>query len=155
GGGEAVLVIDDTAIPKKGTHSVGVAAQYASALGKTANCQTLVSLTLAQCEVPVMLALRLFLPESWASDRVRLKRAGVPAEYRTARTKPELALVEIERAIAAGVRFGCVLADAGYRMSAPFRQALTARKLTWAVGIPRHLEVYPLSYAGDWCVPQG
>src|SRR3984893_9090844 len=36
GGSDAVLVIDDTAIPKKGTHSVGVAAQYASALGKTA-----------------------------------------------------------------------------------------------------------------------
>ncbi len=47
-----MLVIDDTAIPKKGTHSVGVAAQYASALGKTANCQTLVSLTLARGEVP-------------------------------------------------------------------------------------------------------
>jgi SRSO17 transposase len=38
GGSDAVMVIDDTAIPKKGTHSVGVAAQYASALGKTANC---------------------------------------------------------------------------------------------------------------------
>src|SRR5467141_1641983 len=69
GGDDAVLVIDDTAIPKKGTHSVGVAAQYASALGKTANCQTLVSLTLARGEVPVMLALRLFLPESWTSKR--------------------------------------------------------------------------------------
>src|SRR5262249_16795467 len=57
GGSDAVLVIDDTAIPKKGTHSVGVAAQYASALGKTANCQTLVSLTLARGEVPVVLAL--------------------------------------------------------------------------------------------------
>src|SRR5947207_1523589 len=66
GGSDAVLVIDDTAIPKKGKHSVGVAAQYASALGKTANCQTLVSLTLARGEVPGMLALRLFLPDSWA-----------------------------------------------------------------------------------------
>ena len=90
-----------------------------------------------------MLALRLFLPESWTSNRARLDRAGVPAEYRTARTKPELALVEIDRAIAAGVRFGCVLADAGYGLSAPFRQGLTARKLAWAVGIPRHLKVYP------------
>src|SRR5262249_16923010 len=94
GGSDAVVVIDDTAIAKKGTHSVGVAAQYASALGKTANCQTLVSLTLARGEVPVVLALRLFLPESWTNNRARLDRAAVPAEYRTARTKPELALVE-------------------------------------------------------------
>lgn len=152
GGSDAVLVIDDTAIPKKGMHSVGVAAQYASALGKTANCQTLVSLTLARGEVPVMLTLRLFLPESWTSDRARLKRAGVPAEYRTARTKPELALVEIDRTIAAGVRFGCVLTDAGYGISAPFRQALTARKLTWAVGIPRHLKVYAADVKMIWPV---
>src|SRR5215475_2498144 len=144
GGSDAVLVIDDTAMPKKGKHSVGVAPQYASALGKTANCQTLVSLTLARGEVPVMVALRLFLPESWTSDRVRLKRASVPAEHRTARTKPEIALGEIDRMIAAGVRFGCVLADAGYGMSAPFRHALTERSLLWAVGIPRHLKVYPI-----------
>src|ERR1700692_1702383 len=61
GGAGAFLVIDDTTLPKKGTHSVGVAPQYASALGKTANCQTLVSLTLARGEVPVMVGLRLFL----------------------------------------------------------------------------------------------
>jgi SRSO17 transposase len=52
-----------------------------------------------------------------------LKRAGVPTKHRTARTKPEIALAEIDRMIAAGVRFGCVLADAGYGMSAPFRHA--------------------------------
>ena len=150
GGSDAVLVIDDTAMPKKGTHSVGVAAQYASALGKTANCQTLVSLTLARGEVPVMVALRLFLPENWTSDPVRLERAGVPAEYQTARTKPEIALAEIDRMIAAGVRFGCVLADAGYGLSAPFRQALTARRLAWAVGIPRHLKVYPVGVKLIW-----
>ena len=80
-GSDAVMVIDDTAVPKKGKHSVGVASQYASALGKNANCQTLVSLTLARDEVPVMVALRLFLPESWTSDPTRLKRAGVPVEY--------------------------------------------------------------------------
>ena len=91
GGKDAVLVIDDTAMPKKGDRSVGVAPQYASSLGKTANCQTLVSLTLARGEVPVMVALRLFVPESWTSNPVRLKRAGVPVEHRAARTKPEIA----------------------------------------------------------------
>ena len=150
GGSDAVLVIDDTAVPKKGQHSVGVAPQYASALGKTANCQTLVSLTLARGEVPVMVALRLFLPENWANDRRQLERAGVPVEYRTARTKPEIALAEIDRIIAVGVRFGCVLADAGYGLSAPFRQGLTARKLAWAVGIPRHLKVYPVGVQLIW-----
>ena len=79
------------------------------------------------------------------NDRVRLRRASVPVEYRMARTKPEVALAEIDRVIAAGVRFGCVLADAGYGLSAPFRQGLTARNLAWAVGIPRHLKVYTLS----------
>ena len=150
GGSDAVLVIDDTAMPKKGKHSVGVAAQYASALGKTANCQTLVSLTLARGEVPVTVALRLFLPESWTSDRARLKRAGVPAEHQAERTKPEIALAEIDRMIVAGVRFGCVLADAGYGLSAPFRQGLTARGLAWAVGIPRHLKVYPVGVQLIW-----
>ena len=152
GGKDAVLVIDDTAMPKKGDRSVGVAPQYASTLGKTANCQTLVSLTLARGEVPVMVALRLFVPESWTSDPVRLERAGVPVEYRTARTKPEIALAEIDRVMAAGVRFGCVLADAGYGLSAPFRQGLTARSLAWAVGIPRHLKVYPVGVQLIWPV---
>src|SRR4029077_342632 len=152
GGKDAVLVIDDTAMPKKGERSVGVAPQYASALGKTANCQTLVSLTLAHGEVPVVVASRLFVPESWTSDPVRLERAGIPIEYRTARTKPEIALAEIDRVIAAGVRFGCVLADAGYGLSAPFRQGLTARSLAWAVGIPRHLKVYPVGVQLIWPV---
>ena len=127
GGSDAVLVIDDTAMPKKGEHSVGVAPQYASALGKTANCQTLVSLTLARGEVPVTVALRLFLPESWTNDPGRLQRAGVPMAHRTARTKPQIALAELDRMIAGGTRFGCVLADAGYGQSAPFRQELTRR----------------------------
>ena len=65
GGNDAWLFVDDTALPKKGRRSVGVVPQYASALGKNANCQTLVSLTLACGEVPVMVGLRLFLPESW------------------------------------------------------------------------------------------
>jgi SRSO17 transposase len=93
--------------------------------------------------VPVTVVLRLFLPESWTSDRARLERAGVPAEYRAPRPKPEIALAEIDRVMAAGVRFGGVLTDAGYGLSAPFRQGLTARGLAWAAGIPRHLKVYP------------
>ena len=147
GSNDAWLIVDDTALPKKGRHSVGVAPQYASALGKNANCQTLVSLTLASGEVPVMVGLRLFLPQSWTSDPARLDRAGVPDGHRAYRTKPEIALAEIDWVRAAGVRFGCVLADAGYGLSAPFRQALTERGLAWAVGIPFKQKVYPADVA--------
>ena len=68
GGDNALLVIDHTACQRRAERSVGGAAQYALALSKTANCQTLVSLTLARGEVPVMITLRLFLPESWTND---------------------------------------------------------------------------------------
>ncbi len=143
GGGKAWLIIDDTALPKKGKASVGVAPQYATVLGKNANCQTMVSMTLASGEVPIMLSLRLFLPESWTDDVARMTKGGVPERFQNYRTKPEIAVEEIDRAIAAGVRFDCVLADAGYGLSASFRQALSARDLCWAVGIPRHQKVYP------------
>ena len=143
GGQDAVLVIDDTALPKKGKRSVGVAPQYASALGKTANCQSLVSVTLASREVPVMVGLRLFLPETWTNDPERMTRAHVPKDRQIALTKPEIAIEEIDRVIASGVRFGCVLADSGYGSSGPFRQALSERGLLWAVGLSRRQNVYP------------
>ncbi|MFG1419869.1 IS701 family transposase [Xanthobacter sp. V0B-10] len=139
---DAILVIDDTSLPKKGSHSVGVAPQYASMLGKRANCQTLVSVTLARNEVPVALGLRLFLPQSWTDDVERMVTAGVPEPFQAPRSKPEIALQEIDRARAQGVRFGLVLADAGYGLSASFRQGLSTRGLTWAVGIPKHQKVY-------------
>jgi SRSO17 transposase len=147
GGDEAWLIIDDTALPKKGRHSVGVAPQYASSLGKTANCQSLVSVTLASREVPVMVGLRLFLPEAWTDDSERMARAGVPKDRQTALTKPEIAIEEIDRVIASGTRFGCVLADAGYGSSGLFRQALTERGLLWAVGLSRRQNVYPADVA--------
>ena len=142
GGEEAFLVIDDTCLPKKGERSVGVAPQYASSLGKTANCQSLVSVTLASREVPVMVGLRLFLPETWTGNPDRMARARVPEDRQIALSKPEIAIAEIDRVRAAG--FGCVLADAGYGSSGPFRQGLSARGLHWAVGLSRRQNVYPV-----------
>jgi SRSO17 transposase len=86
-----------------------------------ANCQTLVSPTLARDEVPVMVALRLFLPESWTSGTGQ--SVGKILEHDTFDAARSAALQ-----IKTG-RFGCVLADAGYGLSAPFRQGLTARTL--------------------------
>ena len=150
GGPEAVLVIDDTALPKQGKHSVGVARQYCGCLGKRANCQVLVSLTLARGEVPVPVGLRLFLPDEWTADPGRCARAGVPEEHRRALAQPEIALEEVDRVIAAGVRFGRVLADAGYGAGAAFRRGLSARGLLWAVGVLKVQNVYPAAVGLLW-----
>ncbi|MEC5414924.1 IS701 family transposase, partial [Aurantimonas sp. C2-4-R8] len=105
------------------------------------------SVTLASREVPVMVGLRLFLPETWTNDPERMVRARVPKDRQAAVTKPEIAIEEIDRVIASGVRFGCVLADSGYGSSGPFRQALSRRGLKWAVGLSRRQNVYPAEIA--------
>jgi SRSO17 transposase len=155
GGPDAVLIIDDTALPKKGEHSVGVAQQYAGVLGKTANCQALVSLTLARGEVPVPMGLRLYLPKAWCPDRQRCDQAGVPADCRGFRSKGALALDEIDRLGAAGVCFGGALADSGYGRSAAFRRALTARAPLWVVGIPKTQKVYSAAVKLGWPAAPG
>jgi SRSO17 transposase len=135
GGEDSHLIVDDSGLPKKGTESVGVAHQYCGALGKQANCQSLVSLTLACDDVQVPVALRLFLPKSWTEDAARCERAKVPEVMRQHRPKWKIALEEIDRVRAAGVEFGCVLADAGYGSCTEFRRGLSERDLDWAVGI--------------------
>ena len=93
-------IIDDTGFPKKGKHSVGVARQYCGQLGKQENCQTAVSLSLANAHASLPVAWRLYLPESWASDATRRQKAGVP-ENIGFQTKPEIALDQIRTACAA------------------------------------------------------
>src|ERR687894_289189 len=127
GGPGAVLVVDDTALVKQGRRSVGVKRQYCGQLGKRANCQALVSLTLARAEVPVGVGLRLFLPEDWCADAERRAVVGVP-EAIAYRPKWAVALDEIDRVRASGGRFGCVLADAEYGRAAEFRAGLAERR---------------------------
>ncbi|PYD74829.1 hypothetical protein CFR71_12585 [Novacetimonas pomaceti] len=115
-----------------------MAPQYASTLGKKANYQTLASVTLASREVSLMMSRRVFLSDIWTADPARLKRVGVPLEYQGSRTKPEMAIDEVDRLCAAGVCSG----GCRFGLPAPSRQALRARNLRWAVGMPRHQKVY-------------
>jgi len=133
-GGGCYWIVDDTGFPKKGTHSVGVARQYCGQLGKQDNCQVAVSLSLASERGSVPIDWRLYLPEKWAKDRRRRKKAGVPTAVKFL-TKPEIALEQIQAAKAAGVPIGIVLADAGYGNETAWREALDEMELEYCVGV--------------------
>lgn len=110
------------------------------------------SLTLAYKEVPVPMALRLYLPQEWAQDQARRAAAKIP-ESITFATKGDIALAQIDAAVADGVRCGIVLADAGYGSSAAFRASLTQRGLLWAVGVQPTQKVYPADALLDMPTP--
>lgn len=103
-------ILDDTGVAKSGRHSVGVARQYCPPLGKKENCQVAVSLSLANEHASLPIAFQLYLPEEWADDPERRRKAGVPAEIRF-RTKPGIALEQLAQAVAADLPRGIVLAD--------------------------------------------
>ena len=135
-------IVDDTGFAKKGTHSVGVARQYCGRLGKQDNCQIAVTLSVANAVASLPVAYRLYLPEAWAVDADRRAKAGVPDEV-TFKTKPEIALDQIQATHAAGMRPGIVLADAGYGVDGAFRAGITALGLSYAVGVQSTLSVWP------------
>jgi SRSO17 transposase len=135
------LVIDDTGFPKKGTHSVGVHRQYSGTLGRVENCQVAVSLHLAGTKGSGCIDMRLFLPESWASDEAKCSAVGVPKDVRFS-TKLQIALDLLDRALRNGVRKHTVLADAGYGDSTDFREALVERGLQYVVGVAGQLVVW-------------
>jgi SRSO17 transposase len=132
--GIAAFVVDDTGFPKKGTHSVGVMRQYSGTSGRIDNCQVAVSLHLAGEEGSGCIGFRLYLPETWASDPERRRKAGVPEDV-TFQTKWEISLGQIETALKAGVERHPVLADAGYGDVTEFRQGLTKLGLEYVVGV--------------------
>lgn len=135
-------IVDDTGIPKKGKHSVGVAHQYCGQLGKQENCQVAVSLSVATWSTSLPIAYRLYLPqEEWAEDSERREKAGVPEDIQF-RTKPQIALEQIRQAVAADVARGVVLADAAYGNDSKFRAGVTALGLLYVVGVQSSMTVW-------------
>jgi SRSO17 transposase len=133
-GAISAWIVDDTGFPKKGKHSVGVARQYCGQLGKQDNCQVAVSLSIANDHASLPVAYSLYLPESWANDPERRNKAGVPEDV-VFKTKPKIALQQIEWACASGLPRGDVVADAGYGAEAAFRTRISALGLRYVVGV--------------------
>jgi SRSO17 transposase len=126
GDARGILVVDETGFAKQGKHSAGVARQYSGTLGKIANCQVGVFLGYASPAGHVGLDRELFIPQEWFIDLDRSRAAGIPEELQH-RTKPQLALTMLERALDAGVPAAWVTGDEVYGSDSKLRRALEAR----------------------------
>jgi len=135
-------IVDDTGLPKKGTHSVGVARQYCGQTGKQDNCQVAVSLSAATWNASLPIAYRLYLPEAWANDSQRRQQARIPQQV-LFQTKLEIALDQIRQAKADGIAQGTVLADPAYGNDTGFRQAVAGLELSYVLGIQSTTTVWP------------
>jgi SRSO17 transposase len=139
-----VWIIDDTSFPKQGSHSVGVHHQYCGQLGKQANCQVAVTLSIANHHASLPIAYRLYLPETWAKDAARRKKARIPEDI-AFKTKPQIALEQIRAACAANVPRGVVLFDASYGVNSALRAGVSALALSYVAAIVPTVKVRAVS----------
>ena len=136
-----ILALDDTGLPKQGTHSVGVKRQYCGALGKIGNCQVAVSSLLIGAQQVWPLTCDLYLPKEWLSEPGRGADVGIPAGTRF-REKWRIALAQVRAVRKAGFAVTAVVADADYGRVAPFRRGLERLGLRYAVAVRAELAVW-------------
>ncbi len=137
-------MLDGSDFPKQGRKSVGVARQYCGMLGKVANCQAGMFLAYVSPLGRALVDKGLYLPESWTSDKDRCVAAGVPEERQSYRSKTQLALDMLQRALERGqLRAGWVAADDAFGMSPSFREGLAALGMRYVLDVPAGFTVWP------------
>ena len=144
-----VGVVDETSFEKRGEESCGAKWQYCGRRGQPANCQVGVFLLGVTPAGTALLDQQLYLPREWAADRARRKKTRVPKQVRF-RTKPEIALGQLQRTLAAGhVRFDWLVADALYGHDGVFLTALEQLQQRYVVQVPATAHVWPKRYTAE------
>jgi SRSO17 transposase len=146
---DGILIIDETGFLKKGGASAGVARQYSGTAGRVENCQIGVFLTYSAPAGRTLLDRELYLPKTWADDRDRCARAGIP-ETREFATKPVLAADMIDRALDAGIPARWATGDAVYGQHSGLRRRLEARGLHYVLAVPMNQNIIaPTAWPGE------
>jgi SRSO17 transposase len=142
-----VGLIDETSALKSGDKTPGVQRQYLGCVGKIAHGIVTVHLGVCKGRYKTLLDAELFLSEDWAKDRERCRAAGIPEEL-TYRPKSTIALEEVDRATANGVRLDWVTFDEGYGKAPEFICGLDERNLRFVGEVPKSLSCLAANRSG-------
>lgn len=140
---DGVLVLDDTSLPKQGRHSVGVARQYCGALGKIANCQSIVTWHWVGAGLHWPLSAQLYLPAAWADDPKRMTKAGVPVEAQTFKEKWRIALDLLGAMKPQLPAYKAIVFDAGYGVIQPLLAELEKQGEPYVAQVPGNIAAWP------------
>jgi SRSO17 transposase len=132
---DLVAVIDETGFLKRGKHSAGVSKQHYGPTGDLRNCQTGVFVSLSSPLGHTLVDRELYLPQEWTDDAARCRRAGIP-ETRTFQTKPQLAMLLLQRLQRAGVEVSWVVADTVYGGNPELRTWLDTQRQPYVLAVP-------------------
>jgi SRSO17 transposase len=142
GQADAVLVLDPSAFPKKGSASVGVKRQWCGRLGKVENCQVGVFLGYVADTEHTLVDFRLYLPREWTKAKKRRKTCGIPQDIHY-RTRQELAL-EMLGQRGPTLPHGWVAGDDEMGRPAWFRQQLAADGEQYLLAVPSNTSIRDL-----------
>jgi SRSO17 transposase len=131
-----VGIADETSQAKKGTKTPGVQRQYLGCVGKTENGVVTVHVGAARGRFRALLDAALYLPQSWDADRDRCRAADIPDDV-AYRPKWQIALDQVRRAAANGVRFDWLTFDEGYGDKPGFLAGLEADRVVYVGEVPR------------------
>jgi SRSO17 transposase len=138
--GEKGLILDESGNEKAGEKSVGVARQYIGNVGKVCNSQVGVYAGLSRADKISLVGAKLYLPQTWTTDKKRCEKAGIPKEERKYRTKPELGL-EIIRELEGAIDYDWVGGDSIYGNSPELRQSLRGLGKAFVLDVGEELQV--------------
>ncbi len=132
----AIGVVDETGCGKDGRLTACVQRQWCVSLGKVDNCVVSVHTGYAVGNFHCVLDSDLFVPEQWADDPAGREEVGMPDEV-AHRSKPEIALEQIKRALGNGIRVAAWTFDELYGGSYDFLDGLDRLGQTYVAEVPR------------------
>ena len=139
---DSIGILDETSFAKQGEHTACVQRQYCGSRGKKDNCVVAVHLCYAAGDFHTLLDGEPYLPEeTWHEDRERCRAAGIPDEV-VYRSKWEMGLEQVQRALSNVVRFAWLTFDEWYGGKPPCLRGLERLGQNYVAELPTNFRVW-------------